>query len=248
MQKVDLTNKLFDINKLPSEEGVLLFPISMSRISNAQSAKKCWEYMKIFSPDKIIKPVVGLNFVYGDYLYLNSNEKAATLKNKFLPLMLSHKNEFLKIVAKNPFYIENAFSFYTWNQTILECKDFINLLGKLKKIYQKDKTFQTCMAIDLKNAGKKKLDENQLNFFLEETLLFYLFSKGKVNVYNKHTNGKEKWILWCYPGKPLASQIYLSQKNIFDLHNKKNKYEDCFYDLTDKKLYDFKKVNLNNFI
>jgi len=135
----NLTNQFFDINKLPSEEGILVFPISMSRISNSQNPKSCWEYMTIFSPQKIIKPLVGLNLIYGDYLYFNSNKKASDLKNKFMPLILSHKNEMLKIISKNPFYIEQAFSFITWNQALLECKDYPNLLGQLKKMYHKDK-------------------------------------------------------------------------------------------------------------
>ena len=103
METKNLINQFFDINKLPPEEGILVFPISMSRISNSQNAKNCWEYMKIFSPDKIIKPIVGLNFIYGDYLYFNSDEKASILKNKYLSLILSHKNNFLKII----FILEN---------------------------------------------------------------------------------------------------------------------------------------------
>jgi len=245
MHTPDLTNQFFDINKLPPQEGILVFPISMSRISNSQSAKRCWEYMKIFSPKKIIKPLVGLNVIYGDYLYFNSDEKAAILKNRFTALVHSHKNEFIKIISKNPLYIEQAFSFSTWNQAVLECKDYTNLLGKLKKLYKKDKKFQTYLNDDLEKSGKKKLDENQLNFFLEETLLYYLIVKGKTHLRNQYIHGHEKWVLWCYPGKPLKSQIYLIQKNIFQSHNSKNKFENCFYDLEEKKLYDFSRIDLD---
>lgn len=245
MAAKNLINQFFDINKLPSEEGILVFPISMSRISNSQNAKKCWEYMKIFSPEKIVKPVVGLNIIYGDYLYFNSDEKAAYLKNKFMPLVLSHKNEFLKILSKNPLYVERAFSFKTWNQILLECKDYTNLLGQLKKMYHTDKKFQKYIDEDLKTSRKKELDENQLNFFLEENLLFYLIAKGKVLLRNEHVHGHEKWILWCYPGKPLKSQIYLFQINIFGFRNKKNKFENCFYDLEERKLYDFSRIDLD---
>lgn len=241
----NITNQFFDINKLPPVEGILVFPISMSRISNAQSAKKCWEYLKIFSPEKIIKPLVGLSLIYGDYLYFNSDEKASDLKNKFMPLILSHKNEMLKIISQNPFYIEQAFSFITWNQALLECKNYTNLLGELKKFYKKDKEFQLYMQEDLKSSGKEKLDENQLNFFLEETLLFYLIVKGKMLLRNDYIRGHEKLILWCYPGKPLKSQIYLIQTNLFKFNNKKNKFENCFYDLEEKKLYDFSRIDLN---
>jgi len=241
----NLINTFFDINKLPPEEGILVFPISMSRISNSQNAKNCWEYVNIFSPEKILKPLVGLNIIYGDYLYFNSDEKASNLKNKFMPLIISHKNEFLKIVSKNPFYIEQAFSFFTWNQALLECKEYTNLFGQLKKFYKHDEKFQKYMIEDLKSTGNEKLDENQLNFFLEENLLFYLIVKGKMHLRNNYLHGHEKWILWCYPGKPLKSQIYLIQTNLFGFHNKKNKFENCFYDLKEKKLYDFSRIDLD---
>ena len=116
-------NKFFDINKLPSEEGILVFPVSMSRISTSQSAKSCWEHMRIFSPDKIIKPLVGLNIIYSDFLYLYSDQKDSELKNKFSQLVINHKNELIKTINKNPFYIQQAFSFETWNQLYLACKE-----------------------------------------------------------------------------------------------------------------------------
>ena len=76
-------NKFYDINKFPAEEGILVFPISISKISNSQSAKKCFDYVKHFTfskGGKIIKPIVGLNVIYGDYLYFYSNEKAFKCK------------------------------------------------------------------------------------------------------------------------------------------------------------------------
>ncbi|HLD15281.1 MAG TPA: hypothetical protein VJB94_01750 [Candidatus Nanoarchaeia archaeon] len=246
MPKTNLTNRFFDINKLPPEDGILVFPISMSRISNAQNAKKCWEYVKIFSPEKIIKPLVGLNFIYGDYLYFNSEERASKLKNRFTTLILSHKNEFTNIISKNQFYILKAFSFITWGQTLLECKDFTNYIGQLNKLYKKDKRFRRYIKEDLLSIRKTKLDKNQLNFFLEEALVFYLIIKGKIELKNEYIQGHQKWVLWCYPGKPLKSQIYLVQKNFLGLRNSKNAFEYCFYDLEERKLYDFRRVDLES--
>ncbi len=243
MRKLPI-NKFFDINKLPAEEGILVFPISMSAITLSQNAKRYWECVRHFSPDKIIKPLVGLNFIYGDFLYLNSDEKASSLKNKFMQLITSHKNEFLKIIRKHPFYIEKAFSFSTWNQMYLESKDFTNLFGQLKKIYAKDKKFQQYIQDDLKSIGKKKLDSNQLNFFLEEILMSHLIVKGRVVLHNEYVQHHQKWVLYCYPGKPLKSQIYLFQKNFFKFHNQDNAYENAYYDLKAKLLYDFNRVNL----
>lgn len=240
-------NQFFDINKLPPEEGILVFPISMSKISTSQNAKKCFDYMEHFTfkkKSKIIKPHVGLNFIYGDYLYLHSQEKASKLRKKFVPLILSHKHNFLNILKKNEWYIEKAFAFSTWSQLLLEAKDFTNYFGTLKKIYAKEKEFQKHIRDDLKLLGRTKLDENQLNFFLEEILVLYLISKGRIKLYNEFVDGHEKWILICYPGIPLKSEIYLHQKNPFKLSNPKNKLENSYYDLKNNILYDYDRVDL----
>ena len=239
-------NQFFDINKLPPEEGILVFPISMSRISTSQSAKSCWEQVCIFSPDKIIKPLVGINFIYSDFLYLYSDRKASELKNKFSQLIINHKNELIKTISKNPFYIQQAFSFTTWNQLYLECKEFTSYFGDLKQIYRKDKKFHKLIQDDLKSVKKQKLDDNQLNFFLEEILMSYLIAKGKVRLQNDFVRDHQKWVLYCYPGKPLKSQIYFFQQNFFKLDNPNNEYQDAFYDLEEKKLYDFNRADLEN--
>lgn len=243
--KKDLTNQFFDLNHFPAQEGIIFFGISMSKISNSQDAKNCFNSIEHLVK-KIVKPQVGLNIIYSDYLYFNSDEKASVLKNKYLSLILSHKNNFLKILSKNPWYIQKSFSFITWNQLLLEIKDWTSYLGEVKKIYAKDKKFQKYLLEDLKLIGKKKADENELNFFLEEILLFYLIAKGKVRLHNEYVNGHEKWTLFCYPGKPLKSEIYLFQINPFKLKNSKNKFENSYYDLEEKKLYDYTRVDLEN--
>ena len=68
----DLTNQFFDINKFPAEEGMLVFPISMSRISNeSQNAKKYWEYVNFINPSKVNKSKAeskaGAIFIYADF-------------------------------------------------------------------------------------------------------------------------------------------------------------------------------------
>jgi hypothetical protein len=77
--------------------------------------------------------------------------------------------------------------------------------------------------------------------------MFYLLSKGKINLPNQHVQGREEWILWCYPGIPLKGQIYLYQKNPLGLENIKNKYENCTYDLESKKLIDFNRIDLKTY-
>lgn len=237
-------NEFYDIGKMPKKEGIIVFAISLSRIGNVQSAKRCFEYMKNFIP-KIIYPVVGLNIIYGDNLYLYSNDKANKLKNKHQNLINSHKYEFKKLLKRNPKYIPDSFSFTTWNQVILESKEFMTLFGELKKIYSKDKEFQKYVKEDIKSSNKK-LDENNINFILEESLLFYLIVKGRVRLINDYIRDRQKWILYCYPGKPLKSEIYLYQKNFFKLKHPQNIFENSFYDLDGKILYDYNNVDLES--
>jgi hypothetical protein len=241
-----MKNKLFDINKLPMKEGILVFGISMSKISNIQNAKKCFEYMNHFIP-KVIKPMVGLNFLYSDNLYYYSNDPAVKLKKKYEVLVSSHKYEFLKILKKFPAYIPKSFSFTTWSQQMLESNNFAFYLGKLQKKYKDDKKFKKLVQKDIRLSGRR-VNSNNVNYILEEVLMFYLISKGKVRLHNDYIQDKEKWILLAYPGKPLFSEIYFFQKNWFKLENPKNKYENCYYDLEEQKLYNYDRLDLEGFI
>ncbi len=254
MGKKDITLQFFDINKFPPEEGMLVFPISMSRIDNiSQSAKTYWKYIDNINPKKIDKTSpkskVGAIFVYGDFLYLHSNEKAAVLKNRFMNLVNHHKNAFQNLMRGHPHVIHSAFSYKVWNQFYVDEPKYIDYYEKLKKLYKTDERFKAHVKEDFENLNSSKfmLDENQVNFFIEEHLMLYLISKGQMKLENEFINGHENWILIAYPGKPLKAHIYLHQLNPFRLKNKKNKYQDCWYDLEGKKLYDFSKIDLDNY-
>ena len=143
----NLPNQFYDINKFPSEEGMLVFPISMSRIGNdSQSAKKYWEYIGHINPSKINKnsssSKVGALFVYGDFLYLYSEEPAFVLKKRFMNLVVAHKNAFQRLLKGHPHLIHDAFSFKVWNQFYIENDKFLHYFESLKKIYKTDKKFQ----------------------------------------------------------------------------------------------------------
>lgn len=235
-----ISDKFFDINKMPKKAGILMFGISLSRISNTQSPEKCFEYMQHFV-NKIIKPEVGLNIVYADSLYMNSSEAARDLKRKFEPLIHAHKYGFINLLDKHPIYIQKSFNFLTWGDMILEAKSFFDYLSELKRIYSGDDYFQ---ALVKKDIGNDSLKEEQVDFILEEILMFYLTSKGKVRLKNDFVDEKHEWVLWCYPGEPLLSEIYLYKNNFFKLDNPKNLYQNSFYNLENKKLYDYLKIEL----
>ncbi len=243
----DEKNSLFDINKLPDDWGILVFPISMSRISNSgQNARACFDYLVEINK-KIKTPKVGVTFVYGDYLYFHSDDKASVLKAKFQELIIDHKNAILNLLnspeGKKHFQIIPAFTFCTWNQLYLWTENFKSYMDKLIKISDSDKELQKCLKSDAVALGRD-LDENQKLFFLEESLIAYLITKGKTTIYNEYVHNRENWILWCYPGKAPQTQIYLFKKNLFNLKNDRNKFQNCAqYDLSEKKLYDCKNIN-----
>ncbi|MCC6639352.1 hypothetical protein IT409_02225 [Candidatus Falkowbacteria bacterium] len=252
----DLTNKFFDINKLPAEWGIILFPISMSRIANSQSPDACLEYIRKISPSKILAPTIGLNFLYGDSLYLdnfiaeNTSEDAHKKRMIYMQEVEKHKFGMLNLIDKlktTEFQIPWAVDFMSWSQALINTKSYATRYGQLKKIYEKDKLFQKYLKDDVENSGRI-YNEAQINFFLEEHLLCYLISRGEVSFHNNHVRDQQKWILWCYPGKPPKALIYLHQLNPFKLSWKENKFETAAqYDLLEKKLYDTKNIDLETY-
>jgi hypothetical protein len=243
--------EFYDINKFPAKEGTIIFPISMSRIdTKGQNAATYMKFIEYINPSKIKlgknKTKIGARFIYGDFLYLYNEGKASELKTKFMNSIHIHKNNVVKLVSKDPHLIPDAFSFSVWNQYYLENDKFIFYLDKVKKLYTEDKEFQKYLKKDFKNLQTKgKLDGNQINFFLEEHLMVYLMQHQQVSLKNEFIK-KEEWTLLAYPGKPLYAQIYLWQLNPFKFKSN-NEYASCWYDLEEKKLYDFTKIDLEEF-
>ena len=66
--------ELHDLNQLPAD-GYVVFPLSMSRLSNAQNAEECYKWLEFF--EKKIT-VLGLDavFLYTNGLYYNDDEAA----------------------------------------------------------------------------------------------------------------------------------------------------------------------------
>ncbi len=248
MSEVLETNKFFDINKLPPEKGLLLFGLSMNKLLNRQNAQNCLEDIRHFSPSKVNKPHIGLNFIYGDFLNFHSDKPALELKNSFMNQIIQHKNSMQKLLEKNniEFQIQHAFNYIVWNQLYIGTEDFNNLFAKVKQIYKNDIKFRKYLLADCE-VFRREIEENQINFFLEEALMFYLFNKNQVKLPNEYMENHQKWVLFCYPGRPLKSTIYLQKLNPFKLDWKDNPYQNCFYDLQAKELIDFDRVDLETY-
>ncbi|MBX4198857.1 hypothetical protein KW800_01085 [Candidatus Parcubacteria bacterium] len=241
-------NQFFDINKLPPEKGLLLFGLSMNKLFNRQSPENCLEDIRHFTPSKVSKPLIGLNFIYSDFLYLYSDEPAPELKNTFMSEVIAHRNGVQKIIEKNhlEFQIQHAFNYIVWSQLYVGTKNFNQLFISLKKIYAEDSLFQKYINEDCQRYGRE-MEDNQVNFFLEEILMMYLLTKNQVKLPNEYIEGQQKWILFCYPGRPLKSTVYMYQLNPFNLDWSENQYQNSHFDLEAKQLIDFNRVDLETY-
>ncbi len=242
-------NVFFDINKLPKEYGLLVFPISMSRATTSQSPQKYLEFMRHFSPSKVTDSKIGANIIYSDYLYLYSKKPAVKLRNQYAEVAVDHKNAFTNLIKKyrNEFQIQHAFAFQTWNDQYLRYEgDFFHKLLQFKKWALKDKLMMKFIKDDCKH-WKFKMTKEQVDFYLEEHLMLYFISKGQLKLPNDYVSDRQEWILWCYPGILPKALAYTYQKNYFSLENPINKYENCTYDLESKKLVDFMRIDLRTY-
>ncbi|MEK6793124.1 MAG: hypothetical protein AABX95_04875 [Nanoarchaeota archaeon] len=93
----------------------------------------------------------------------------------------------------------------------------------------------------------REMKENQMDFFLEEGLMFYLLIKNKVKLPNEYIENNQKWILFCYPGKPVKSTVYLFQLNPFKFNWSDSPYQNSWYDLEEKKLIEFDRIDLETY-
>lgn len=245
-------NVFYDINKFPKGYGILVFPISISRMDHesGQSPSQCLEFIEYFSPKKISEPKVGLNIIYGDSLYMNSSEPANTLKDKYTSMVLRHKTGLQNLIQKNweKLQIQQAFSFEVWNQLYLDYKgsSFEDDFKKFKKLYDQDGYFKKLLKDDAAYC-KRELTNEQESFFLEEFFIAYLISKKQISLPNEYVQGREEWVLTAYPGVQLKGQIYTYLKNPLNLSSPENEYQNCAYDLQSKKLIDFTRIDLETY-
>lgn len=235
-------NQYFDITRFPKTWGMLVFPVSMSRIGNAQSAQACLDTLKALAP-KIQETKVGANFIYSDGLYLNFKSDARASKNRFAQNAVSHMQAMKKLRQKErvQFQIEEAFHFDSWFQMYLSHPDFFSVLGKVKKQYESDTVFQQYVHADARTAGKE-LTDAQLAFFLEEYVFSYLLLYKQLALHNDYLEHREEWILEVYPGPALCGGVYLCQQNPLGFESS-NPYIGQ-YDSSQMHFIDFKKTDL----
>ena len=239
------TNEFFDVNKFPRTPGIFYFALSMPLLNTVQHPKE------LYSADehiltKLCASNTGVQVVYTDNLYLYSDEPAIELKLKHQKMVEVHKQGWLKLIKQNIYMIPKAFTFMTWNQLQLDCANFTEYLAQFRRIYDEDQQLQSYVRSDIEGTGRE-VTKNTVGYMLEEILLDYLVMKGQVRLRNDYTNDREEWILNTYHGKPHRSHVYLHQKNYFQLDNEKNAYQNSWYDVLNRKLYDFDRLDIDTF-
>ena len=162
--------------------------------------------------------------------------------------VISHRNGMQKIIEKNihEFQIQQGFNYLVWNQLYVGTKDFATKFATIKDIFRNDSLFRDYVKKDCDDFGRE-MEENQVNFFLEEMLMFYLTLYGQVKLPNEYIDNNQKWILNCYPGKPLRGTIYLGLLNPFKFKDSGNPYLNAQYDLDSKQLIRYEDVNLETY-
>lgn len=237
--------KYFDINKFPKGWGTLVFPISMSRIGNAQSAQASIDAI-LFFLGKMQENKVGANFFYSDGLYMNLEHDSYETKNRFANTAVAHMGGVRNLFLKNnkDLQIDSGLSFESWFQMYLSHPDFFSALKTIRNFYNSDTDFQKYVALDAKAHGKE-LTEAQLSFYLEEHLFSYLCMNRQLRLRNDFVQDRQEWVLEVYPGAPALGQVYLVQKDPLKINEDSNPYKGQ-YNLEKKVFIPYLKVDLND--
>lgn len=231
-----------DINKLPTD-GYIIFPISMSRIANAQNPQNCYKAIQ-FLETKMSLPGVDGIFLYTNGLYYNNESSALTVRKKTNQQMMDHKNGILKLVHKNKKYLPQAMHFIPWDYVLLNSLDFADFFARLNNAFAKDSKFALKVREDLK---EREETEANILFLLEEIAVNHIIRQRLVD-FPKTLVKHDKFRLFVYPGNYMNSDIYqwkiklLPQKQTKEFNN--NPFYAAQYDLDKHILYDFDKIAL----
>lgn len=188
--KLIVKNELYDINQLPNSNGLLFFPISLSRITNTQSAKQYLDWLLHFY-NKITSGSegVGVSILYGDYLYMHTSETSpAQMRSKFLDVMSQHRREMVSLMKKTHM-VPSAVEFLTWGGLLFDNYTiFLDYKRQLNQFISEDSNWEACLVAD---ADGRELTNKQRDFFLEESLLLYLINKEVIKLPNSFVKSQQ---------------------------------------------------------
>lgn len=228
----------FDINKVTAN-GFLVLPLSMSKLHGEQSPKSIYEFLSFFNL-KIPKISVDVIFLYANGLYFNTHESALSVRQKTNAQMVGHMKELSNLILKKREFVPQAFHYLPWDYALLNSGNFQEVYNVLKKLKNSDKEFEKFLEADL---GDREKSEANYNFLIEEIAVTYLIRQKQITFPStlSHPDG---WQLICYSGNYICGDVYIHQKKLLPIIQKEN-FSNSFYNVKEKMLFDYNKVNLN---
>lgn len=237
-----IKKEFHDINKLPSD-GYLIFPLSMSRLNNGQSAEECYKVIQYFEKKISTIGVDGI-FLYTNGLYYNNDEPALSVRKRTNGQMLSHRNALLKLVTKNKKYVPQAMHFLPWDYIVLNCPQYGEFFQKLLNLKEKDKTFATLLREGLN--GREESEAN-INFLIEEIVVSHLIRQKMIEL-PKTLVKEDKFRLILYPGPFFKADLYQWKNKVLPQketkNNNSNPYYASHYDCENHVIYNFDEIEI----
>lgn len=227
--------KLYDLTRLPTD-GYIIFPLSMSKIGNAQNAEECYKWLEFFEK-KIITLGLDVIFLYTNGLYYNDNRPALEIRKKTNGQMICHSNAIRKLIIKKRRYMPQAIHFVPWDYILLNSSEFQTCYEKLKKIDKNNLEFHKLILGALK---ERKENEANINFIIEEIAVGHVIRQKEIE-FPKTLVKKDNFRLIAYPGPPMKADIYQWKKKILP-QKKEFPFYASHYDLDKKIIYNFDEV------
>ncbi len=241
-----MEEKYFDINSVPGD-GFLIFPLSMSRLSNALVPEKIYEFLEFFL-SKLSHKSIDVVFLYTNGLYYNSEEGSYLLRTKMLNQMVNHKSALDSLILGKRDFIPGAFHFLPWDYTILNTPFFNKERTRLVHHSKNDSHFQKALQQDL-DVAEMPASEANLNFLLEELVISHLLTEKEIFLPHRLAT-YDGWRLLCYPGNPPVSLVYLWKKNLLgnrqDFSKQHLLFASSFYNMEARVLINFAKQKVKN--
>lgn len=242
-----MKDKFYDIQSLPGN-GFLVFPLSMSRLSNAHSPENLYNFLE-FIEKKLIHKSLDVILLYTNDLYLNTEEIASfTLRKKILNQVINHKTAINSLILKKNRFFPSAFHYIPWDYALLNAPDFNAERARLNSYVKSDSFFQEILKYDLA-AVEREVTPSNMDFLIEELVVCHLILEREIP-FPHHLSAGMQWRLMCYPGRPPISLAYLWQKNYLGNNKEVPKafqaFARSFYDTEEKVLIDFKDVTFDH--
>lgn len=246
----NMDDDCFDISRVPGN-GVLIFPLSMSRLHLGQDPKTLYDFLCFFD-EKVIEKNIDVVFLYTNGLYFNNVEASSSYRKKTTAQMLTHKQELDKIIRKHNKFSPRAIHYLPWDYVILQSEQYLDLHSQMAKLMESDRIFNQLLRLEMKSNIEPSPEAYA--FIIEETIVTYLI-RNKLVPLPTTLSDMNGWRLLVYPGGCLTPDVYLYKEKI--LHQNKLINSDnwfnrltssSMYNMDKKVLVDYNKININDLV